>query len=294
MLLMVDSTDLRGALAWGEDFLKRAGIDSPELTAQLLLCHLTQHDRTELLLHLEESLSEAHWREFNQLVQRRATGLPLQYLLGECGFYDVTLKVTPGVFIPRPETEILVEEVLNFFKGREEAFVLDLGTGSGAIAIALATNLPGARIVATDISLEALKVARINAIENNVDDRVFFHASDLFEVFKNEVELQNRFDAIVSNPPYIAPSEKESLPKEVRDFEPPEALFAEEEGLFFHRRIVESAPTYLKPGGLLALEVALGQAKKVMELLESESRFQEVRIREDLTGIKRVICSLRT
>ncbi len=293
MLLMVDSTDLRGALAWGKDFLKKAGIDSPELTAQLLLCHLTEHDRTELLLHLEESLSEAHWREFNQLVQKRASGFPLQYLLGECGFYDVTLKVTPGVFVPRPETEILVEEVLDFLKGKEEAFVLDLGTGSGAIAIALAKNLPDSRIVATDISLEALRVARRNAVENNVDDRVFFHASDLFEVFKNEVELQNRFDAIVSNPPYIAFSEKETLPKEVRDFEPPEALFAEEEGLFFHRRIIESAPTYLKPGGLLALEVALGQAKKVMELLESESRFQEVRIREDLTGIKRVICSLR-
>jgi release factor glutamine methyltransferase len=294
LFVMVNSTNLRGALAWGEDFLKRAGIDSPELTVQLLLCHLTERNRTGLLLHLEEGLSEAHWRGFKELVRTRASGFPLQYILGECDFYDVTLKVAPGVFIPRPETEILVEEVLTFFKGKEEAFVLDLGTGSGAIAIALAKNLPGAGIIATDISLEALKIARINAIENNVDDRVFFHASDLFEVFKNEVELQNRFDAIVSNPPYIAPGEKESLPKEVRDFEPPEALFAEEEGLFFHRRIIESAPTYLKPGGLLALEVALGQAKKVMELLESESRFQEVRIREDLTGIKRVICSLRT
>ncbi|MFQ5870473.1 MAG: N5-glutamine methyltransferase family protein, partial [Candidatus Zixiibacteriota bacterium] len=161
---MVDSTDLRGALAWGEDFLKRVGIDSPELTAQLLLCHLTQHDRTELLLHLEESLSEAHWREFKQLVQKRASGFPLQYILGECDFYNVTLKLTPGVFIPRPETEILVEEVLDFFKGKEKAFVLDLGTGSGAIAIALAKNLVGARIIATDISLEALRVARRNAV----------------------------------------------------------------------------------------------------------------------------------
>lgn len=289
MLLMVDSTDLREALAWGEDFLKRVGIDSPELTAQLLLCHLTEHNRTELLLLLQESLSEARLREFKELVQKRASGFPVQYLVGECGFYDVTLKVTPGVFIPRPETEILVEEVLNFFKGKEEAFVLDLGTGSGAIAIALATNLPDSRIVATDISLEALKIARINAIENNVDDRVFFHASDLFELFKNEVELQNRFDAIVSNPPYIAFSEKETLPKEVRDFEPPEALFAEEGGLFFHRRIIESAPTYLKPGGLLALEVALGQAKEVKQLLESKQIFETVKIREDLSGIKRVI-----
>lgn len=293
MLPMVNPTDLRGALAWGEDFLKKAGIDAPQLSAQLLLCHLTGHNRTALLLHLEEDLSEARFREFKELVWKQASGFPLQYLLGECDFYDVTLKVAPGVFIPRPETEILVEEVLTFFKGRGEAFVLDLGTGSGAIAIALAKNLPHARIIATDISLEALKVARLNAVKNNVDDRVFFQASDLFEVFKNELEAQNRFDAIVSNPPYIAPSEKENLPKQVRDFEPPEALFAEEAGLFFHRRIIELAPTYLKPGGLLAVEVASGQASEVMDLLQMQAAVGEVRIREDLTGIKRVICCLR-
>lgn len=293
MLPMVDSTNLRGALAWGEDFLKKAGIDAPHLSAQLLLCHLTGHNRTGLLLHLEEDLSEARFREFKEMVWKQASGFPLQYLLGECDFYDVTLKVAPGVFIPRPETEILVEEVLTFFKGRGEVLVLDLGTGSGAIAIALAKNLPHARIIATDISLEALKVARLNAVKNNVDDRVFFQASDLFEVFKKQLEAQNRFDAIVSNPPYIAPSEKENLPKQVRDFEPPEALFAEEEGLFFHRRIIESAPTYLKPGGLLALEVASGQASEVMDLLQLRASVGEVRIREDLTGIKRVICCLR-
>ncbi|KPJ48524.1 MAG: hypothetical protein AMJ41_04745 [candidate division Zixibacteria bacterium DG_27] len=291
---MVNLTDLRGALVWGEDFLKKAGVEAPELTTQLLLCHLTKFNRTELFLHLEEALSEIHRTEFERLVQKRASGFPLQYILGECDFYNVTLKVAPEVFIPRPETEILVEEVLTFFKGKEEGFVLDLGTGSGAIAIALAKNLPGARIIATDISVEALKVARENALRNGIDDRVLFCASDLFESLKNEVDTENRFDAIVSNPPYIAPSEKRNLPKEVRDFEPSEALFAEEEGLFFHRRIIGSAPTYLKAGVLLALEVALGQAKKVTGLLESASCFQEVRIREDLTRVKRVICSLRT
>jgi len=239
-------------------------------------------------------LSENRWREFKELVQKRASGFPLQYILGECDFYNVTLKVTPGVFIPRPETEILIEEVLTFLKGGKRALLLDIGTGSGAVAIALAKNLPHSKIIATDISLEALKVARDNALHNGVRDRVLFCASDLFESFKDELARETRFDAIVSNPPYIAQSEKETLPKEVRDFEPPEALFAGEEGLFFHRRIIESAPAYLKPGGLLALEVALGQAQEVKRLLESEPSFETVRIRRDLTGIRRVVCSLRT
>lgn len=291
---MANSTDLRGALAWGEDSLKKAGIDAPELAAQLLLCHLTKSKRAELFLHLEEALSENRWREFEELVQKRASGFPLQYILGECDFYNVTLKVTPGVFIPRPETEILVEEVLEFFRGRERILILDIGTGSGAVAIALAKNLPHSKIIATDISLEALKVARENALRNGVRDRVLFCASDLFKSFKDEPDRETRFDAIASNPPYIAQSEKETLPKEVRDFEPPEALFAGEEGLFFHRRIIESAPNYLKSGGLLALEVALGQAEEVKQLLKSEPSFETARIRQDLTGIKRVVCSLRT
>jgi release factor glutamine methyltransferase len=291
--LTVNEGDIKGALSWAEDHLRQARVDSSRLNAQLLLSHVTGYSRTELLMHHDQNLPEARLTSYRELVRKRASGFPLQYILGRCDFYNVTLKVAPGVFIPRPETEILVEEVLAFFKGRAEVSLLEIGTGSGAIAVALAKNLPSPEIVATDVSAFALRVAKENAVTNGVQDAVLLTASDLFEGLKLGDDIDRRFDGIVSNPPYIPRSERESLPREVRDFEPPEALFAEEEGLFFHRRIVESAPGYLKPAGVLALEVALGQADEVRRLLESQASFGSVRVREDLTGTKRVVCSVR-
>lgn len=250
--------------------------------AELLLMHMTGLDRAALLTHPEQTISlplqQAYWR----LVERRAQSEPIQYITGMQEFYGLPLRVTPDVLIPRPETEHLVEAAIQIAHthSRDSLRILDIGTGSGAIALALAHALPKARFIATDISLAALKLARENAARLGLRERIDFIHSDLFP------EGPGLFNLICSNPPYIA--DGEILEAQVADYEPRTALFAGLTGLELYRRILPRAGARLVPGGSLLLEVGMGQHTAV-EALARASNLRNVRTVPDLQGIRRVV-----
>jgi release factor glutamine methyltransferase len=261
-----------------------AGIDRRD--AEVLLAHVLERDRAWLLAHPEAELSAALLAEFRERVTRRAAREPLQYITGGQEFFGFGLHVTPATLIPRPETEHLVEAVLAWAALRSPATlrVLDVGTGSGAIAIALAKKLPSAEVSACDLSTAALAVARGNA--EHLGARVRFVASDLLEAFAEHPH----FDVIAANPPYVPQTDSATLQSEVRDFEPHLALFAGADGLDVYRRLIPQARSALRPGGLLAMELGFGQQEPLRELLAGWS---DVRFVEDYAGIARVVLAER-
>src|SRR5262245_21557602 len=210
---------IRALMEWTEKHFQQKGIESPRLEAQLLLAHALECRKTELYTRWDEGIAEDRRGRFRDLIRRRLEGCPVQYLLGYREFFLLQLEVTPAVLIPRPETELLVTEALNFLKSREAPRVLDVGTGSGCIAIAIAHRHMSAQITATDISAEALEIARRNAARHNLAERIRFVQGDLLEPLGNE-----SFDVIVSNPPYVAGEEYAALAAHVRNFEPRLAL----------------------------------------------------------------------
>lgn len=276
---------------WTSEYLQEKGVENAKLNAERMLAHVLSLDRLHLYLNYDRPLTAQELQRFKRLLQRRLRREPLQYILGETEFMSLPFKVNPDVLIPRPETEILVEKVLEFcqsqFSNKLEIHILDIGTGSGCIAISLARYLSNAQITALDISPEALKIARENALLNQVDNRLDFV---LFDFLNTEIPRNwfNKFHVIVSNPPYIARHEFDSLPKEVKDFEPPIALLDGGDGLTFHRKISETAPRLLKAEGIVAVELAMGQAEKVKPLF-AEKGFKKITIFTDLTGIERVL-----
>ncbi|MCJ7507278.1 MAG: peptide chain release factor N(5)-glutamine methyltransferase, partial [candidate division Zixibacteria bacterium] len=201
--------------------------------------------------------------------------------------FGYKFKVNPNVLIPRPETEILVNEVISLLRTKESSKIVDLGAGCGNIAISLALNLKDAFIFATDISPNALKVAKLNAKLNRVEDKIKFLCGDLFEPIKTEV------DVIVSNPPYVSEKEFAELPDEIKSFEPKEALLAGEDGLEYIKKIIEQAPDFLNKDGILALEIGFGQEKKVKELVFNNKFLKLLEIKKDLSGIPRVVLAGR-
>ena len=248
--------------------------------AELLLMHVTGLDRAQLLTRPEYRLSADDTDHYRRLVARRAASEPLQYITGAQEFFGLRFKVTPDVLIPRPETEHLVEAVLTRVAKDGPARIVDVGSGSGAIAVALAHSLPRAELTALDISPAALKAARQNAENNGVADRIRFVESNLFSAIAGE-----RFDIIVSNPPYIAESDRLTLEAQVRDYEPHRALFAGPTGLEIYQRLIPQAAALLMPGGWLMLEIGAGQKSSLQQLLESWSN---VDFLPDLQGIPRV------
>lgn len=280
------------AVAWAESELTAAGVDSPRLDAELLAAHVLGAGRAYVLAHPELELSPKQSEHFAALVRRRALREPLPYILGTWEFYGRPFAVTPAVLIPRPETEVLVEAVLGRLRERavaEPPLILDVGTGSGCIAITLALEAPGSQVVACDVSPEALEVARANAERLDADSAVEFRCTD----FPHGLEdLASRVDALVSNPPYVAQKDADALPPEVARWEPRVALFAEGDGLSFIRRIVGHAPGLLSAGGLLALEVGWNQAPAVTDILR-DARFQGIEVVRDLAGIERVVLGTR-
>ncbi|HID11488.1 MAG TPA: peptide chain release factor N(5)-glutamine methyltransferase [Candidatus Latescibacteria bacterium] len=273
-------------LRWTTRYLGRKGIPSPRLNAERLLGHALGLDRLQLYLCYDRPVCPEEIARFKPLLLKRADGFPLQYLLGETEFFGLILWIHPPVFIPRPETEVLVEATLKRLDGMSSPMVADVGTGSGNIAIALAHNIKGARIFATDISRQAISLARQNARRNEVSDRVKFLLGDLLSPLRGS-KLSGRLDAVVSNPPYVPTGELKDLPEEVRH-EDPMALNGGEDGIAFHRRLARESGASLRPGGFLAMEVGMGQAGKVAEILERWG-WERIEVLDDLSGIGRVV-----
>ncbi len=275
------SREVLEALTILTKILEEAGISSARLEAEVFLSYLLGKSRAQLYTS-KRKLKEEELLALSDMVKRRLQGEPVAYIIGEKEFWSLRFKVSPACLIPRPETELLVEEALKLsWSSNGPLKVLDIGTGCGAIAIALAKELPSARIWASERSREALKVAQENVALHQVGDRVFLVEADLFPE-------EGDFSFIVSNPPYIPTQEIFNLPPEVRDYEPLEALDGGPDGLLVIRRIVEGAGRYLKKEGWLLLEVGYGQAEKVEELFK-KAGFQEVGSVRDYAGIKRVV-----
>jgi release factor glutamine methyltransferase len=264
-------------LAWSQDWFAKKGVDAPRLTAELLLAHALRCDRVRLYLDFDKPLAEPELTSYRELVKRRAEGEPTAYLVGKREFYGRPFRVTPAVLVPRPETELVVEAALAALP--EGGGALDLCTGTGAIGVTLALEKKGVRVVATDLSPEALAVARENA--SALGATVELLEGDLFAA----VAPGLRFDVIVSNPPYVPTGELAGLSREVRR-EPPLALDGGADGLALLRRIVTEAPRWLSPGGALVLEMHESHAE-VLPRLCREAGFERAEARKDLAGLWR-------
>jgi release factor glutamine methyltransferase len=277
---------------WSAEYLTGKGITGGRLDAELLLAEVLGMDRLHLYLDHDRPLQPEELARFRPLLLARAQRKPLQYILGRASFREVTLRVDPRVLIPRPETEELVGVVLERVTrgaGRDLKG-LDLGTGSGAIALALALEGPFAQVVGTDVSEDALDVARANAVELGLDAKVELRLGDLFE----PVRPEERFDVIVSNPPYVAETELAGLEPEVREWEPREALVSRgEEGTAITTALVEGAAGRLHPGGLLALEVGAGRAGRIAEKIRTVGGFGSPEVVRDLSRRDRFVLATR-
>jgi release factor glutamine methyltransferase len=266
--------------------LRAAGVETPTLDAELLMASAAGVTRARL--HAATIAVDRALRErYGALIEKRAARMPLAYIVGRREFYSLEFEVTLEVLIPRPETESVVEAALIYLEQHPAARAIDLGTGSGAIAIALAANAPRTEIVATDVAAEALALAARNAARNRVAARVEFRRADCWTVSDGGAPL-GRFDLIVANPPYIRTSELAALAPEVRDFEPRLALDGGADGLDFYRRIAAGAGQHLKPGGALMVEVGQGQAGDVAAIFRAAD-LGEISVVNDLAGIERVV-----
>ncbi len=282
------------ALMRAEEKLKSSGVPGPEREAQLMAAELMGLRPAEVYLKRDLEVKGERLRTLDEWVERRCGREPSQYITGSTGFRGLEIKVNSEVLIPRPETEQLAGEAIGGLEGLKAAspLVLDLCTGSGCIAVSIATEVKGARIFAVDLSPGALKVARENAAAHGVSGRVEFLEGDLFAPLKG-LELGGSFDLIVSNPPYVAGEELKKVQPEVRLFEPYIALYGGEDGLDFIRRIVADAPDYLKPGGVLMLEIGYGQSGDVKSIIEGTGRYEACQVKKDFSGIDRIVRARR-
>jgi len=277
-----DRWTVRRVLEWTTSHLQSHGSETPRLDAEILLAHDRQCDRVQLYTQYAHELTDRQRAVMRDLVKRRANAEPVAYLVGHREFFSLDFKVTPETLIPRPETETLVVELLERAGRLDGPRILDIGTGSGCIAIAAAVNLPATQLTAVDLSEAALSVAQENAETHGVADRVVFLHGDLFE----PLEPGRRFDVIVSNPPYVREDEFATLPETIRWHEPKSALVSGVDGLEVVRRLIADAPQYLVPGGSLLIEIAPEQATAVKERLAE--RFADVKIVQDLSRVERV------
>lgn len=277
------------------EYLKKKGIDSPRLTAEILLAHKLNVDRITLYLNFDQPLTENELSGYRTLIKRRLQREPLQYIIGVQEFWSLEFIVTPQALIPRPETEMLVEQAIERLKAFPEEEnkrprILDLGTGCGAIAISLATAVQQARIWATDISAGALKLARLNAEKHGVTDKIQFMQGNLWEPLLDQGVT---FDLILSNPPYIAPEEFKALSPEVRDYEPRLALDGHKDGMRYIQKIILEAPVFMNPGGWIMLEMAPGQTEKSLGLVGKIEDYGEKTRMKDYSHLYRVVMAQR-
>ncbi len=280
---------IAGVLHEAISVLGDAGSPTPRLDAEVLLAACLQIDRLCFFTHAEREIDAAAEQVFAGWIQRRIKGEPVSYIIGTKEFWSLPFQVTPAVLIPRPETEVLVEEALAVMPTRPGRVwqVLDVGTGSGAIAVALATECKDIQVTATDLSREALAVAKDNADRNGVTDRIAFLQGDLFAA------VTGLFDLIVSNPPYISRSDFDLLPPGIRNYEPAGALQAGEDGTEVHRKLIDGGMAFLNSGGWLIMEMGEDQGTKLRTYLNEHDGYDTVVIRNDYGGVERVIKARR-
>jgi len=286
---------VRRLLEWTTPFFTRKGVDSPRLSAELLLAHVLSVPRIKLYIDYERPLDANQLTAYRELVRRAAEEEPVAYLTGRAHFFSLEFTVTRDVLIPRPDTETLVENVIQLIRrqpGLENPRVLDLCTGSGCIAAAIAHNVKGAVVVATDNSPTAVALAKQNLQQLNLSERVIVEEGDLFQPLARLVDRQP-FHLLMSNPPYIPTDEIPKLDRSVRDYEPHSALDGGPDGMAFHRRILAESPPFLFTGGHLFLEIAFDQADLAAHLAAEHTEFTDVRILKDHAGNNRVLTARR-
>jgi release factor glutamine methyltransferase len=287
--LLMEIWTITKLLDWTTAYFKKNNIEWPHLEAEILLAHSLDLKRIELYINHERILTEGELKQFKQLILRRSQREPIAYITGNQPFLSLPIYVNRSVLIPRPETEQLVETAIGIVKSARAALtsgqtaewlIADIGTGSGAIAITLAKHLTAIKVVGIDSSAEAVKTAQKNAEHHKVESICQFIVGDLFE------PLKEKFDLILSNPPYIPTSEIDKLDPDVKDWEPRGALDGGEDGLDYINKLIQDSPKHLKGTGSLILEFGMGQARKIREL--SANHFKEVKIINDLAGKERI------
>ena len=275
---------------WTAEYLGKKGFENCRLTAERLLAHVLKTDRVQLYLDFDKPLSADELSEFKILLKRRLSREPLQYILEQTEFFSLPMKISRGALIPRPETEILVEQVLKLvtdvWADKETVDILDVGTGSGVIAVSVALNLHVAHAVAVDISKEALDVARQNVLFHDVADRIELREQDALVSWPER--FHSAFDVLIVNPPYISRREYDDLPSDIRDFEPAVALLAGDDGLSFYRDFARFVPILLKPGAYAFFEVGRDMAESVMQIHRGYP-LSDFEIFPDLSGTERVL-----
>lgn len=276
----MNAITVREALKRASSFMEP--LEDGRFLAEIIVRYVLGWDRTRLFLGMEDRVSEQQWNEMEQMVRKRLQGIPVQYLIGEQEFYGLSFRVNPSVLIPRPETEILVEQVLQRRDPSAFLTVADIGTGSGAIAVSLAVHSQW-KIYAVDIAQESLDTAQENSQIHSVEKQITFLKGDLLDPVPQPVDI------LVSNPPYIPSKDVLELDVQVKDHEPMRALDGGEDGLDFYRRICQGLPQVLRQDGLVAFEVGMGQARDVEQLLLASGVIARTEVIEDLAGIERIV-----
>lgn len=288
-----ESPTLRGALQQGAARLFAAGVDSAELDAEVLLRHVLELAQGALYLRLKDRLSSGDQEQFQKLLERRAAREPLAYITGNKEFWSLDFIVTPAVLIPRPETELLVDLALDCARelpSRQRIKILDIGTGSGAIAVSLAKHVPESEVWAVDISAASLRVAEANAKRHNVAERIRFLQGDLLDAMD---QIGATFDLILSNPPYVRSAELAGLAPEIRDWEPRTALDGGADGLDYSRRLIGAAPSHFNEGGRMLLEIGSDAAEAVVDLFARAGCYEPARVHRDYAGRDRAVAAVK-
>ena len=291
-LVMTELKTVGVLVAWARQSLDLAGVSNAAQEAMWLLEHVLGVQNHQLVSEAERLVAPDAWTRAEFLVARRVAREPLQYLLGSQDFCGLDFSVSPAVLIPRPETELLIKEVVRYVGFNPKTTIVDVGTGSGCVAITLASLLSGTRILAIDQSPEALAVAKANAVRHAVDDRIEWLEGDLLVPLR-ERQLAGLVNVIVSNPPYISEADWAGLEPEVRVFEPRLALVGGQKGTEFHARLLQDSREFLVPGGLLVMEIGQGQAPMVRHIAQQVGGYAVLRVVEDAAGIERVVIAQR-
>lgn len=273
------------AIRLSTEYLDKKKIDSPRINAELLLAHIIGCKRLDLYLAFDRPLTEPELNIYRGLIKRRASYEPLQYIIGTVEFYGLVFKVTPSVLIPRPETELLVENIIKELSDKEQLNILEIGCGSGNIAISLAYHLKQAQIITTDISDAALNLAKENSQKLGVADRISFIRHN---ILTDDLLKFSMFDLVVSNPPYVSLQSYSSLQKEIMDFEPRLAVTDESDGLTFYRIISEKVSGNIKKGGKLFFEISHGQCDDVKSIM-TKNNFSKIEVIKDYQNIERIV-----